>query len=253
MIENFCIKSSKNINIRGVLNIPETKRKKPPCIIYCHGFMGNRIEHNFMFVRIEKAVSGLGIASVRFDFSGSGESGGNFEDTTISSEIDDLQCVFKFIRSKNIIDVSNISVLGYSMGGAVSIAFSSKARKVIKSTILISPAVNIYNVLASGEFRNQSIIFESLKVKKSVLDDVSNYDFYSCAKHIKGAVLITHGTDDLSVKSEYSRKLYEKVTGNVYLKLIEGASHGYDTPESMSKLVGAICDFSKKEILKVQD
>lgn len=255
MVENFEIKNKKNRTLRGIINRPEIE-SKVPCIIFCHGFMGNKVGHNFMFVKIARILEKLGVASIRFDFAGSGESDGDFKYVTISEEAEDCSVILKFSNSLDYIDKTNINILGFSMGGAIAVITASNYSGMIKNSILISPAFNMYDIFVNEikgdrlyEFLNKGYInFENNELDKKAIEDASDYNFFNYLKNINGNVLILHGTDDESVPPLYSKKI-EKLLGNkALLQFITGADHCYSSPFYYQQLVQKIVWFTKKYI-----
>ena len=74
------------LTLRGMLHVPDNVSSKVPMVILLHGFCDDRNEINFVHNELSQRLCDAGIASVRFDMNGSGESDGRFEDMTISSE-----------------------------------------------------------------------------------------------------------------------------------------------------------------------
>jgi alpha/beta superfamily hydrolase len=91
---------SRNLTLRGMLHIPEGVSGKVPIVCIFHGFTGNKMEPHFIFVKLSRMLEARGIASIRFDFGGSGESDGDFIDMTISHELEEAIDFFKFYQEK---------------------------------------------------------------------------------------------------------------------------------------------------------
>ena len=72
----------------GLLHVPQN-RKKSPGLIICHGFCGTKDAKKF--VKLAKMLSKEGVAVLRFDFSGHGDSEGTLEELSIEKEIEDLR------------------------------------------------------------------------------------------------------------------------------------------------------------------
>ena len=106
---------------RGLLaaevQMPENKGTgKCPITILAHGFGGDK---NWQLMKlVSDSLQMHGIASIRFDFNGHGESEGDFKDMTVPNEIEDLKRVVRYALQ---LDGCNgkIGLLGHSQGGVV--------------------------------------------------------------------------------------------------------------------------------------
>jgi pimeloyl-ACP methyl ester carboxylesterase len=72
--------------LRGMLHLPGGPGRHA-CVMLCHSFTGNRLESHFLFVTIAPALDAAGLACLRFNFAGSGESDGDFVDMTTAGEV----------------------------------------------------------------------------------------------------------------------------------------------------------------------
>lgn len=256
MVENFEIKDEQNRSIRGIINRPGIS-DKIPCIIFCHGFMGNKLGHNFMFVKMARTLEKLNIASIRFDFMGSGESDGDFKDVTISSEVEDCKKVLQFVSSLDYIDKGNINILGFSMGATIAVVIASTYTNIIKNSILMSAGFNMYDIFISEatgdrlyEFLEKGYInFENNILSEKAIEDAFNYRVFDYLKDMQGNTLIVHGTEDKSVHPLYAKKIQQLLGGRAKLKFIKGSDHCYSSPEYYEELVKQIVKFVKAYIL----
>ncbi|KAD2028397.1 hypothetical protein E3N88_41993 [Mikania micrantha] len=89
-------------------------------VILCHGFRDSK-DHNMM-VGLAFALEKHGISAFRFDFSGNGESEGEFQFGNYRKEVDDLQAVIQYFTAENRV-IS--AILGHSKGGNVVILYAS--------------------------------------------------------------------------------------------------------------------------------
>jgi len=87
-------------------------------VIFCHGFTGSKCENKRLFVEAARAFTGEGYSALRFDFYGSGDSEGEFRDTTVSRNIQNLHDAMTWAQS---LSYSRIAVLGFSLGAAAAI------------------------------------------------------------------------------------------------------------------------------------
>jgi hypothetical protein len=261
VVENFEVKNKDGNILRGIINKPTTGDKFP-CVVFCHGFMGNKLGHNFMLVKIARILEKIGVVSVRFDFAGSGESDGNFANLTVSGEIEDCDSVLNYVNSIDYIDKSNMNILGFSMGGAVAVAVAHNHLHVIRNLILISPAFNMCDIFIN-EVRGSKlekflhtgyIEFENNRLYKSAVEDAFNYNFFDYLKEmgkIDGKVLIVHGTEDESVPPLYSERIKKILADTAFLKFVPGADHCYSSLAYFKQAADSIVDFTKKYIADI--
>lgn len=128
--------------IFGMLHLPlKTDDKKVAAVLMCHGFAGNKSGRYRIYVHLAQALAKAGIASLRIDFRGSGDSEGDFSDMTVESEVSDVITGLEFLRSHPKINESRIGVLGNSFGGAIAILAASRYGH-IKSLVLLAALFN---------------------------------------------------------------------------------------------------------------
>ncbi|KAA1183071.1 alpha/beta fold hydrolase [Rhizobium tropici] len=134
--------------IVGTLVLPDNA-KKPPVVLMLHGFTGTRDEWKSEFVpeglfgRAAPVFAKNGIATLRIDFRGSGDSDGKFEDMTVESEVKDALAALDYLSSSPDVSNKNISVMGMSLGGAVSTAVAGRSTIPVKSLVLWNPGINL--------------------------------------------------------------------------------------------------------------
>lgn len=137
--------------VYGTFVTPADVRGKAPAVLMLHGFTGDRNEGpilqpdftftDFMYERTANVFAENGIASLRIDFRGSGESVDQFgfEETTFSSQISDAYAAVEWLDDRK--NVGDIGVLGLSQGGLVG-AITAESHKRVSSLVLWSPVAN---------------------------------------------------------------------------------------------------------------
>src|SRR5258708_31519171 len=93
-------------------------------VILCHGFTGTKTESGRLFVQTARALQKAGINALRFDFMGSGDSSGDFNQMTPNTQIQDALDVLAWARRR----YKKIAFLGLSFGGATAICAAHQAR-----------------------------------------------------------------------------------------------------------------------------
>jgi dienelactone hydrolase len=108
---------SRGVSIPATLVSPATKSgESVPLIVMAHGHGGSRVEGG-SYPRVAAELAELGIASIRMDFPGCGDSTESFVENNLSNMLLDLQAARIFAESQIDIDETRVGLLGYSMGG----------------------------------------------------------------------------------------------------------------------------------------
>ena len=132
------------------LQTPDVMPKNCPIVILCHGFTGNR--NGGLERGIAHELESLGIASIRFDFNGHGESEGDFQLMTVPNEIEDANHVYNWVKADG--RFGKIGIAGHSQGGVVTAMLAGRlGKKALKGgVVLLAPA----GVLRDDAIRSSS-------------------------------------------------------------------------------------------------
>jgi peroxiredoxin/alpha/beta superfamily hydrolase len=128
--------------LKAIIQKPELQQgEKCPMVIFCHGFSGRK--DGPMFELIADTLQAHGIASIRFDFNGHGESEGEFKDMTVPNEIEDAKKVVEYVSDLRY--VSSLAIVGHSQGGVVAAMTAGQLSEELgepafKAVALMAPA-----------------------------------------------------------------------------------------------------------------
>lgn len=165
---------------------------------------------------ISRALVDRGIAVFRFDFAGIGESEGDFADTNFSSNLEDLKAAVDFLRRER--EAPRL-LIGHSLGGAAVLAAARhipEARAIatigapsdtrhLRDTLLhLSPELD-----ARGEAEVDLGGSRPFRIRKQLLDDLSENHLQEALQGLRKALLIFHSPVDDIVGIEHARRIYE--------------------------------------------
>jgi dienelactone hydrolase len=218
--------------LRGMLHRPSKAGTHGlPAVVIFHGFTGSRMEAHWIFVKCSRALAHVGIASLRFDFYGSGESDGDFREVTLRGELADGRAAVEFLRRQKGIDPQRVGLLGLSLGGAVAAALASsvEARAAVLWSALAHTARLREIVAASSKpIPNQPDVveFEAHELALRFLDDVLKVEPIRHLKRFKGPTLIVHPEKDEHIPVAHARAFF-RASGAAAkeLVIIPGADH----------------------------
>ena len=132
----------------GILTEPVMPSPYPVVMIF-HGFTGQKDEmpvyetDETMFSRTARVLAEHGIASLRIDFRGSGDSAGEWPDTTFNGQISDALAAIDYVATLPQIDAEHLGLLGLSQGGLVAASAAARDERV-NSVVLWSPVAIPY-------------------------------------------------------------------------------------------------------------
>ncbi len=133
------------ITLAGTLTIPDYKKNYPAVVMVTGSGPQNRDEELFMhkpFLVIADYLTRHGIAVLRYDDRGFGESVGNYNMSTTKDFADDAMMVVNYLRKHNNIDKNNIGIIGHSEGGIIAeMLAADKKNKINFIVLLAAPGV----------------------------------------------------------------------------------------------------------------
>ncbi len=253
MEENVRFKSGR-YNLSGVLHIPGKGKPPYPAVVMFHGFTGNKAESHFIFTRTARHLAGKGMAVLRFDFMGSGDSDGRFENMTLHTEINDGKKAVEFLMRDKRVDKNRMGVLGLSMG-AVTASFAASRYK--------TSALVLWAPLAYPELIGEKILTRKLKkslmengrvyppgmghcLGKKFFESLSAVNPLEYAESYRGTVLIVHTKDDATLSLKHSLSYFESFHGSAVLPrilLLNEGGHTFTTEFSEKTAIEETAEF----------
>jgi len=209
-----------------------------------HGFSGDHIVSGFKFPRVSRLLVERGFVTVRFDFRGSGDSEGNFEDMSILTELSDAMEVLEYIKKKDFYN-HKLGIIGYSMGGAVASLLAPKVKDT-NAVCLWSPAIFNKEVFQSGpmikKLSEQPFIdVGGLKISTVFAQDCEKVNAYEELLNYRKNLRIIHGSKDESV--DFTKVKNFCIQNSISFHPIENADHKYLTVGYMNELFNQTVDF----------
>lgn len=232
-VEAFAV-SSDGITIRGQITFPSsTPAMQYPALIICHGIPGSGAERppdDPGYESLEKRFSGIGMATVFFNFRGCGDSGGDFD---MMGWTRDLQAVLDKIVNTPHVDPTRIVLLGFSGGAAAAICVAADNPNVFALASVSAPSTfKIFEKDSNDiveDFRKRGLI-KTKDFPKSIETWTNSFNEIEPAKWItyfKGKhLLIVHGDADELIPVSQAEILYAKApSGITDLNIIAGGEH----------------------------
>lgn len=215
----------------GVLHIP-ARRSKAPLVILVHGWSGNLLgTWNAFFVRTARAFARRGFAVFRFDFRGSGNSNGVFEQQNHSSMLLDLKNVVSQVSTHEGIDARRIALIGHSQGGYLSILHASRDRRIRALILWMGRTADIKDFWSKTTFdeirRKGFTIWYDHKVIKKYADDSMKYHSEPALRKIKVPIGMIYGEADGVVPPSEGLRVMRYAKGPKRLNILKDLDHDF--------------------------
>lgn len=252
--------TNKGEKIFGILHRP-LQQERAPVIVICPGFGGNKCGKFRIFVTLGKELAKLGIAVFRFDYRGSGDSEGEFNDITLEGKISDTERCLEFLSQDPQIDSTRIGLLGRSLGGAIAV-LTARRKPIIQSLVLWAPVFKSdpwrelwETVKSSGNFdRTKHEILKNLPVAIPNVEFLNQFFKLDIEKELEGLrhipLLHIHGAQDRIVRIEHAQE-YEKARVGVdhtrFVKLPQ-SDHDFSDPQEQAIAIRETCQWYEKTL-----
>lgn len=239
--------------VPGTLALPATAPgQRVPAVLLLHGDLSNRNEGDNLFGRLAAALAARGIASLRIDFAGSGDSQEPDLALDYPGMVADATAALQYLTADSDLDPAEIGVLGLSRGGSIAATLAGTVPGVaalVSWSGAVSNGVDedpdghdearengyVSVDLGDREFQLSLAWFDTIEASHP-LDDVIGYT---------GPVLAVVGSEDDIVPPEVSQIFIdESASPDKQLYTIDGADHGYTAePEYGDEAVAVTTDW----------
>ena len=204
-------KNKEDEQLAGRLELP-LDQNPHNFVLFAHCFTCTK---NLTAVKnIGRALTRVGFGVLRFDFTGLGESEGDFENTNFSGNVNDLIEAAQFLE-KNYMAPSLI--IGHSLGGAAAVFAASKLPSIKAVAVINSPSkpAHVMHLLkdSTAEINKRGKAKVNLggidfTIKKQFLDDIQNKSLKNVVADLRKAILILHTPQDKVVDIKNAEELY---------------------------------------------
>lgn len=196
-------------------------------------------------VHIARALSSRRIAVLRFDFTGLGESEGEFSATTFSSEVNDLVAAASFLERE--FEAPRLLV-GHSLGGTAVLAAAAQIPSTAAVATIAAPfhPANLRRLLGETaeqiEQRGQATVRiggRDFTIRKSLLDDLETQQPAETLRLLKAALLVMHSPSDRVVGIDNAADIYRAAAHPKSFISLDTADHLLSDPRD-SRYAGEI-------------
>lgn len=228
--------NSEGCKIAGVLHLPD--RDHPPCVIASHGLLSSKDSEKY--IGLGNRISEEGIAMLRFDFRGIGQSEGGEEDNTISKKLKDLDSALDFIRSRPDLG-KQIGLVGSSLGGFLSLIKASKD-KGIGAVVVWATPLHMDDLGSKKQEEDYPLPPEAF------FQDLPKHRLLPLLPKVSNCLMI-HGEKDELVPMEQALGIFYQLSSPKEIHLIGGADHRLTDPAHRQRAIDLTVDWFKKYLI----
>lgn len=204
--------------------------------------------------RISRALARQGIAVLRFDFTGLGQSDGEFVDTTFSTNVEDLVAAAEFMTR----DLAPPQLLiGHSLGGAAvlkaaqdipsakavaTIAAPSSPRHLVRH---LGPQINEIEDQGMAEVQ---IGGRSIRIGRKLLEDISSASLHDAVADLGRALMVFHSPIDNVVGIDHATTIFTTAKHPKSFVSLDTADHLLTDPEDALFVGSVIAAWARRYI-----
>lgn len=220
-------------------------------VVLVHGGGVTREEGGF-FTRLAAGLAEAGIASLRFDLRGHGDSDGSQAELTLATILNDIRVSLVHLREAT--GATELSLCGASFAGGICAYYAAKRPNDLSRLVLLNPQVDYKKrTIDTRDYWTNDVISDEraeelnstgaiqfkddLQHGRPFLNEVFWFRPLDVLSEITAPTLIVHGNADTLVPIEGSREAVTEFTSPVEFVEIDGSQHGFavhDDPEYLN-------------------
>ncbi|MFI9386293.1 alpha/beta hydrolase [Kutzneria sp. NPDC052558] len=221
------------LRLAGTLTLPPSGRPPRKAVVLAHSEGVDRDE-NGLFPLIADALAAEGVASLRFDHRGHGDSAGTQEERTLTEHLNDLRAAVEHVRSET--GARRVSLVGNRFSGGLAAFYAARRPTELDRLVLLTPQLNF-----KGDYIDQNRNWVAGRLATPLLAEVGHLEHAPGIRHgraflneafwvrpsfvfgeILPPTLIVHGTKDDRVPIESSRAAVRRLKADDVLVEVDG-------------------------------
>lgn len=237
--------SSRGVSVPASVVMP-VLHPSPPVVLIAHGHHGTRNERFGLSV-LADALARRGVASIRMDFAGCGESEDSLYNNRLSTMKADMLSAAEY--AKTTLNASSIGLFGYSMGGRLVLEMLAEGFDA-GAAVMLAPAADTQDLIVTAfpEFEEGYAAAQRHSTPDLLwYEDMLRYDDPAAAAAAAwdGPALIIYGQDDAVVRPHVCEAAAETLGADVFDGTGEGHGYGRFREDNalLARITQAAADF----------
>lgn len=196
--------------------------------------------------RITRALARQGIAVLRFDFTGLGNSDGDFSNTNFSSNLQDLICAAEYLEQQY---SAPELLIGHSLGGAAVLAVAQHLPSVKAVATIGAPATaghvrhlfaKSYDEIMEKQSAHVELNGRRFMIKRQFIDDLEQHNSVAHIGALKKALLIFHSPVDQIVPISEAARIYNAAKHPKSFVSLDNADHLLSRPQDANYVANVL-------------
>ncbi|HEX6958691.1 MAG TPA: alpha/beta fold hydrolase [Ferrovibrio sp.] len=203
-------------------------------------------------VKVSRALAARGVATLRFDFTGLGGSGGDFASTNFSSNVADLIAAADYLRRMH---RAPALLIGHSLGGAAVLAAAAQIAECKAVATIGAPfdaahvehafLQHVPQIEADGEAR-ASLGGRQFTIRKQLLDDLRRQKQKERIAGLRRALLVLHAPGDGVVGIDNASQIFLAARHPKSFVSLDRADHFLSRAEDADYVAGVIAAWAAR-------
>jgi len=222
------------LRLKGTLHLPAADR--PPIVVGCHGLMADR--HSPKQTTLAEKCNRLGIAYLRFDHRGCGDSQGRFEEvTTLAARCRDLEAALAWAHGEGCFS-DRVGLFGSSMGGAVCLAAAGHLN--VAALVTVAAPVRSRTLAEKEGLRS-----DDLPGQGFFTTPARQFDILPQLETLS-RVLLFHGGKDEIVPLSHAEEILSRLQPPRQLVVFEDGDHRMSNPADQNKFISLASNWYRR-------
>lgn len=243
--EPVAFPAGRGLTLTAILSRPRTSGALP-VVALCHGFGSGK--DNAINRLLADELHRHGIASLRLDFLGHGDSTGDIAALTVSRGAEQVAAAWRYLAAQPWVDRAALGLAGHSFGGAVALRAAATQGRV-RAALLLAPVSDYVEVKTrklgpdgirawrERGYNEEDTEFGLVHLNYAFYTDAAAHDSYALARDVTADCLIVHGADDQVVPLAQSRALAQALGRRAELVVVPNADHALAGPRGQASVL----------------
>jgi alpha-beta hydrolase superfamily lysophospholipase len=221
-------------------------------LLVVHCFTCSKDLH--IMARLARGLAGAGFAVLRFDFTGLGESGGDFSATTLSANLGDLARAVACLQERG---TGPIGLVGHSLGGAACLLAAGELAAVRSVAVIAAPSTagHVRGLFKSVEAEIDQagsawvrIGDRSFPISAEFLDDLERHEVERRTAELGRPLLVVHPLDDRVVAVAEGERIFAMARQPKAFIPLLGSDHLLTSRQASAQTVGILVDWFSRTL-----